>query len=89
MSAILQSRLQSFDAHLIDLPPPTALAGWRRFVVELGWFGVKQARACLFVALFFSAVLLVPRAGVLGLPRYDVLLLAALAIQVWMLRTGL
>ena len=39
----------------------------------------KEARACLFVGLFFIAVFAVPRAGILGLPRYDVLLLIALA----------
>ena len=89
VSAILPTPLHAFDARLVELPVPSALVGWRRFLVELGWFGVKQARACLFAALFFAAVLLVPRSGVAGVPRYDVLLLAALAIQVWMLRTGL
>src|SRR5699024_7615697 len=57
--------------------------------VELLWFGLKEARACLFTALFFTAVFLVPRQGVLGVPRYDVLLLAALAVQVGMLATRL
>ena len=37
--------------------------------------------------LFFGVVFLVPRAGMFGVPRYDVLLIAALAIQVWMLWT--
>jgi uncharacterized membrane protein YoaT (DUF817 family) len=36
------------------------------------------------VALFFASVLLVPRAGLFGVPRYDVLLLAAVGIQAWM-----
>lgn len=50
-------------------------------------FGLQEARACLFAALFFGVVFLVPRAGMFGVPRYDVLLIAALAIQVWMLWT--
>jgi len=48
-------------------------------------FGVKQARACVFAALFFSALIVIPRAGVMGLPRYDLLLIVAIAIQGWML----
>ena len=58
-------------------PPPSGPA---RFALEFLWFGLKEARACLFVALFFLAVFLVPRTGLAGLPRYDVLLVAALAI---------
>jgi len=52
-----------------------------RFLVEFLFFGTKQARACLFVGLFFIAVFAVPRGGVLGIPRYDVLLLVAILIQ--------
>ena len=48
---------------------------------DLLWFGIKEARACLFAGLFFLAVFLVPRGGVLGIPRYDLLLVIALAIQ--------
>ena len=55
-----------------------------RFFVEFLLFGVKQIRACLFAGLFFLAVFLVPRSGVLDLPRYDVLLLVALLVQVWL-----
>lgn len=44
-------------------------------------FGYKNSRACLFVGLFFTAVFAVPRAGILGVPRYDVLLVVALLIQ--------
>jgi uncharacterized membrane protein YoaT (DUF817 family) len=57
------------------------LTGARRGLVEFVWFGIKQARACLFAGLFFLAVFGVPRAGILGIPRYDLLLLIALAIQ--------
>jgi uncharacterized membrane protein YoaT (DUF817 family) len=51
---------------------------------EFLWFGLKEARACLFAGLFFAAVFLVPRAGLFGIPRYDLLLVIALAIQGWM-----
>ncbi len=58
-------------------------------VREFLYFGLKEARACLFAGLFFLSVFLVPRAGLFGLPRYDVLLVIALAIQAWMLWTKL
>lgn len=51
---------------------------------DLVWFAVKQARACVFAGLFFLAVFLTPRAGLFGLPRYDVLLAVAVAIQIVM-----
>jgi uncharacterized membrane protein YoaT (DUF817 family) len=68
----------------MDFRPATAPTGLRRFAWEFLLFGIKEARACLFVGLFFAAVVLVPRAGIAGLPRYDVLLIAALAIQIGM-----
>jgi uncharacterized membrane protein YoaT (DUF817 family) len=74
--------LARLDNYLIDSAPRQL--GSARPLVELLWFGIKEARACLFVGLFFLAVFSVPRAGVLGIPRYDLLLLVALAIQVWM-----
>jgi uncharacterized membrane protein YoaT (DUF817 family) len=77
--------LAALDTHLLTASARRDLPGWQRFVAEFLYFGVKNARACLFVALFFASVLLVPRAGLMGLPRYDVLLLAAVAIQGWML----
>jgi uncharacterized membrane protein YoaT (DUF817 family) len=77
--------IRTLDAHLLNLPARPDLAGLRRAAVEAGYFIVKEARACLFVGLFFTAVFVVPRAGVLGIPRYDLLLLIALAIQGWML----
>lgn len=51
---------------------------------DLVWFAVKQARACVFAGLFFLAVFLMPRAGLFDLPRYDVLLAVAVAIQIVM-----
>jgi uncharacterized membrane protein YoaT (DUF817 family) len=56
----------------------------RRLLTEFVWFGIKEARACLFVGLFFGAILVIPRGGLFGVPRYDLLLVAAVAIQLWM-----
>ncbi len=77
--------IASLDRLLLDRERSISLEGWQRFVIELLWFGAKEARACLFAAIVFGAVILVPRDGVLGLPRYDVLLLIALGTQAWML----
>jgi uncharacterized membrane protein YoaT (DUF817 family) len=77
--------LATLDTHLLSASVRHDLPGWQRFLIEFLYFGIKEARACLFVALFFASVLLVPRTGLFGLPRYDVLLLAAVAIQGWML----
>lgn len=77
-------RLRTLEDRLLNLDVRADLAGFRRFVVEFLYFGIKQARACLFVALFFTAVFSVPRSGVFGIPRYDILLIIALAIQAWM-----
>jgi len=76
--------LPALDGHLLDFEPRQELGGLRRFIVEFIYFGVKEARACLFVVLFFTAVFSVPRNGLFGIPRYDALLLIALGIQAWM-----
>ena len=81
--------LQALDRHLVGGTARPKLAGASRFALEFLYFGIKQARACLFVGLFFAAVFSIPRAGVGGLPRYDVLLLIALGIQGWMVWTKL
>ena len=81
--------LHRVDTWLTGFRPSPEWAGHRRWLAEFLFFGLKEARACLFVGLFFAAIFLVPRAGVLGLPRYDVLLLIALTIQFWMVRVGL
>jgi uncharacterized membrane protein YoaT (DUF817 family) len=72
--------LSAIDSVLMD-DRPRRLDGLRRGLAEFLWFGIKEARACLFVGLFFAAVLLMPRAGLLGIPRYDLLLAVAIAIQ--------
>jgi uncharacterized membrane protein YoaT (DUF817 family) len=80
--------LSAIDSFLMD-DRPRRLAGLRRGLMEFLWFGIKEARACLFVGLFFAAIFLMPRAGLLGIPRYDVLLVVAVAIQLWMVRVKL
>jgi uncharacterized membrane protein YoaT (DUF817 family) len=82
--AALQGLLPLLDKHLIDRPADLPRNGIERFVVEFFYFGVKEARACLFAGLFFLSVFLVPRAGIIGIPRYDLLLLIAVVIQAGM-----
>lgn len=64
-------------------------SGLHRFAVEFWMFGLKEARACLFAGLFFFALFASHKLRGLGLPRYDLLLLIAVGIQVWMLQAGL
>lgn len=80
--------LSAIDSFLMD-DRPRPLAGLRRGLVEFLYFGVKEARACLFVGLFFAAIFLTPRAGLWGVPRYDLLLVVAIAIQLWMVKVRL
>ncbi|MES2069692.1 MAG: DUF817 domain-containing protein [Pseudomonadota bacterium] len=77
------------DRHLMAFYPRAGLSGVPRFCAEFWYFGIKQARSCLFVGLFFAALFLMPRAGLFGLPRYDVLLIVALLIQLFMLASRL
>lgn len=72
------------DRRLIAPEADDRLSGVRRLGVEFLYFGVKEARACLFAGLFFAAVFLMPRAGLWGVPRYDALLVFAVAVQAWM-----
>lgn len=76
--------LRALDARLLRSHPRSELSGYLRFWMEFIYFGIKEARACLFAGLFFAAVFSVPRAGLFGIPRYDLLLVVALAIQAWM-----
>lgn len=62
------------------------LRGW---AWEFWCFGLKEAWSCLFAGLFFLAVFTIPREGLLGIPRYDALLVIALIIQAGMLWSGL
>ncbi|WP_243324237.1 DUF817 domain-containing protein [Geothrix sp. SG200] len=76
--------LKELDERLIHPADRPDLEGPRRFLAEFWSFGLKEARACLFAGLFFGAVFSMPRGGLMGLPRYDLLLLVALGIQGWM-----
>lgn len=84
LAALSSLRLSALDNHLLSKRSRADLSGISRFAVEFLYFGIKEARACLFVGLFFAAIFSVPRAGLWGIPRYDVLLIVALAIQAWM-----
>jgi len=76
--------LTAIDNHLLQSQIKSDLTGYRRFIVEFLYFGVKQARSCLFAVFFFTALFTLPRSGLAGIPRYDVLLIIALLIQIWM-----
>lgn len=81
--------LNRTDNWLMQHPPKPELKGLRRFFTEFWFFGLKEARACLFAGLIFAAIFAVPKTGLFGLPRYDVLLVFALAVQAAMIRLGL
>lgn len=75
--ARVRARLEGYE------PPP----GWPSWLYELALFTFKQGWACLFgalmLALLLATHLFYPEQA--GLARYDLLTLAALAIQVGML----
>lgn len=81
----MHNLLHRLDARLRHRVPNERLVGVRPFLIEFWYFGLKEARACLFVGLFFTAVFAVPADGVSGIRRYDLLLLIALMIRVWMM----
>lgn len=85
LSRITTLNLATLDAHFMEPRCHQTLHGLRRFIAEFLYFGFKEARACLFVGLFFAAVFALPRGGLFGIPRYDLLLIVALAIQAWMI----
>jgi uncharacterized membrane protein YoaT (DUF817 family) len=80
---------QTFDAMLLQPRTDLKLTGIKRFAVEFLLFGIKEGRSCLFAGLFFVSIFLMPRGGLMGIPRYDILLLIALSIQAWMIWTKL
>lgn len=73
--------LNKFDQWLIHHQPNPNLKGFRRFITEFLFFGLKEARACLFAGIFFVAMFAVPRTGLWGIPRYDLLLIIAVVVQ--------
>ncbi|WP_297195183.1 DUF817 domain-containing protein [uncultured Campylobacter sp.] len=74
--------LHKFDIYLMS-KKHYDVNGFKRFVLEFLFFGIKQARACLFAFSFFLAMLLVPNQA-FGLYRYDLLLIIAILLQVFM-----
>jgi uncharacterized membrane protein YoaT (DUF817 family) len=64
-------------------------AGLVRAALLLWDFGVQEALSCLFPVFVFAALGISQLVAVPGVPRYDVLLLACLAIQAVMVATGL
>lgn len=77
--------LSRIDQALLSPPPRPELHGISRFYIELFYFGIKEARACLFAGLFFLLLFLTPKAGLWGIARYDLLFIGALIIQAWMI----
>ncbi|KHT02151.1 DUF817 domain-containing protein [Pectobacterium brasiliense] len=80
---------QHFQQQLEKGITPSSPKGLTRFLIEFLYFGVKEARACLFVGLFFLAVFSVPKAGWFSIPRYDLLLIFAILIQGWIVASKL
>lgn len=68
------------------LPAP---GGFARFCHEFWWFGLKEARACIFAGSFFVVLALSTKLPLGPLPRYDFILLAALLIQGLLIATRL
>ncbi|WP_407901518.1 DUF817 domain-containing protein [Providencia rustigianii] len=60
---------------------PSNSTGIKRFILEFWFFGIINARSCLFAGFFFLALFLVPAKGIVGIPRYDVLLIFAVSFQ--------
>ncbi|MDE8740467.1 DUF817 domain-containing protein [Pectobacterium polaris] len=80
---------QHFQQQLEKGITPSSPKGLTRFLIEFLYFGVKEARACIFVGLFFLAVFSVPKSGWFSIPRYDLLLIFAIVIQGWMIASKL
>lgn len=81
--------LADVDRRLMMPGDRADLSGVARFVTEFWYFGIKKARACLFAGVFFAAVFLIPRQCLFGIARYNLLLLFAVAVQCWMVRSGI
>ncbi|HEY1392488.1 MAG TPA: DUF817 domain-containing protein, partial [Methylibium sp.] len=63
--------LRHVDAALLGASHSSPLArSLPRPLAELAFFGLKQARACLFAAVIFLSVFIVPRGGLWHIPRY-------------------
>lgn len=85
----MKQSLTRLDVWLTHHPRTGHWGFFGRVVREFWFFGLKEARACLFAGLFFVAMFAIPKTGILGIPRYDALLIFALTVQWWMLKSGL
>ena len=72
----------------LEATPPHVRPRLARYALELVWFGLKNARACLF-PVFIFAMLGATQVVPLPIPRYDALLIACLGMQAFMLAAGL
>ncbi|PHM54473.1 DUF817 domain-containing protein [Xenorhabdus sp. KK7.4] len=77
--------LNRIDKILMEHKPNNS-TGVKRFILEFLFFGLINARSCLFAGFFFLALFLVPVKGILDIPRYDVLLVFAVAFQALLIR---
>jgi len=60
-----------------------------RMFGQLLHFGWQQALSCLFPALIFAGLLALKLVHVPGIPAYDLILVYCIAIQIWMVKSGL
>lgn len=56
---------------------------------ELWLFGLKQARSAIFAGLFFGLLVITQFVEIPGIYRYDLILFGAIAIQIFLVWTGL
>lgn len=80
-----QFHIQAIDRYLMTRILPSKSSRWSAFWFDGLFFWLKHIRACLFASLLFVCIWAVPKAGIAGMPRYDVLLMLALLVQAAML----
>lgn len=59
----------------------------REALHEFWWFGLKQARACVFAGSFFVILFASKHIPLGPIPRYDFILFAAVALQIALVAT--
>lgn len=68
---------------------PIVTGRWWNGCLQLVRFGIQQALSCAFPVVIFASLALTQWIDIPLIPRYDLLLLICLAMQVWMVRSGL
>lgn len=71
--------------NLLMAHKPNNSTGVKRFILEFLFFGLINARSCLFAGFFFLALFLVPAKGIMGIPR----LVFAVTFQALLIRLKL